>query len=160
MTNHLFVYGTLRRDSSHPMARLLAERARHLGTAMVRGRLYDLDRYPGILEPASDGDWVHGDLYDLGADPTTLAELDTYELAESPLPAYFDRQCAEAVLPDGGCVQVWVYWYRGEVGEQQRIASGRYGAAGKSPLVGDTASDPHERKTARIGEPEYRITNK
>jgi gamma-glutamylcyclotransferase (GGCT)/AIG2-like uncharacterized protein YtfP len=124
--SYLFVYGTLLRQSRHPMARVLAEQARHLGPAKMRGRLYDLGRYPGMLEPALDTDWVHGDLYNLGEGTTTLAELDAYELAESPLPAFFERQVAEAVRDDGTGVAAWVYWYRGEVAEGQRIVSGRY----------------------------------
>jgi gamma-glutamylcyclotransferase (GGCT)/AIG2-like uncharacterized protein YtfP len=124
--NNLFVYGTLLRRSRHPMARFLAERARHLGVAKVRGRLYDLGRYPGMCEPATDADWVHGDLYDLGEGTTTLAELDAYELAESPLPARFDRAVAEATRDDGTRMQAWVWWYRGDVEETQRIQSGRY----------------------------------
>jgi gamma-glutamylcyclotransferase (GGCT)/AIG2-like uncharacterized protein YtfP len=126
MTTHLFVYGTLLRRSRHPMSRFLAERARYVGAAKVRGRLYDLGRYPGMLEPATDADWVHGDLVDLGEGTTTLAELDAYELAESPLPAYFDRQLAAATLANATSVPAWVWWYRGEVSESQRIASGRY----------------------------------
>ena len=126
MTKLLFVYGTLLRRSRHPMARLLAERARFAGAARMRGRLYDLGRYPGMLEPVGDEDWVHGDLYDLGEGTTTLAELDAYEQAESPLPAYFERQLGEAVHEDGTRVPVWIYWYHGEVVESQRIGSGRY----------------------------------
>jgi gamma-glutamylcyclotransferase (GGCT)/AIG2-like uncharacterized protein YtfP len=126
MTTHLFVYGTLLRRSRHPMARFLAERARYAGAAQVRGRLYDLGRYPGMLEPSAEQDWVHGDLYDLGEGTTTLAELDAYEQAESPLPAYFERQVAEAVRADGTRLPVWIYWYRGAVAEGRRITSGRY----------------------------------
>ncbi len=122
----LFVYGTLLRRSRHPMARLLAQRARHAGAARVAGRLYDLGRYPGMLEARTDDDWVHGDLYDLGEDATTLAELDAYEAAESPLPAFFERGVAEAVRDDGVRHTAWVWWYRGAVTESQRIASGRY----------------------------------
>jgi gamma-glutamylcyclotransferase (GGCT)/AIG2-like uncharacterized protein YtfP len=126
MTTHLFVYGTLLRRSRHPMSGFLAARARYVGAAKVRGRLYDLGRYPGMLEPATDADWVHGDIYHLGDGTTTLAELDAYELAESPLPAYFERQLASATLANGTSVPAWVWWYRGEVSESQRIASGRY----------------------------------
>jgi gamma-glutamylcyclotransferase (GGCT)/AIG2-like uncharacterized protein YtfP len=79
-----------------------------------------------MLEPATDTDWVHGDLYDLGEGTTTLAELDAYELAESPLPACFDRQVATTMLANGTNVLAWVWWYRGEVSESQRVASGRY----------------------------------
>jgi gamma-glutamylcyclotransferase (GGCT)/AIG2-like uncharacterized protein YtfP len=124
--NNLFVYGTLVRRSRHPMARFLAERAVHVATAKVHGRLYDLGRYPGMLQAATARDWVHGDLYDLGEGTTTLAELDAYELAESPLPARFERGTAAVTLGDGTRVEAWVWWYRGDVDESQCIVSGRY----------------------------------
>ena len=66
MTNYLFVYGTLRRRSRHPMARRLAELAQFVGPAKIAGRLYDLGRYPGLQEVQSPDDWVQGDVYDLG----------------------------------------------------------------------------------------------
>ena len=125
MSTLLFVYGTLRRRSRHPMACQLAERARFLGTATLAARLYDLGRYPGLLEPLSPADQVHGDLYDLGDDPATLSDMDAYENAESPLPAFFDRQIARVRQEDGER-DAWVYWFRGLVTEDQRIASGRY----------------------------------
>jgi gamma-glutamylcyclotransferase (GGCT)/AIG2-like uncharacterized protein YtfP len=69
---------------------------------------------------------VYGDLYDLGEGTTTLAELDAYELAESPLPARFERAMTPATLADGTHIDAWVWWYRGGVDESQRIALGRY----------------------------------
>ena len=122
----LFVYGTLRRTSRHPMARFLEARARFVGAAKLAARLYDLGRYPGITPPRDPGDWVYGDVYDLGDEPTTLAELDRYENAESPQPAYFDRQLVDVVVDDGARQTAWAWWFRGAVVEQRRIASGRY----------------------------------
>jgi len=125
MTNLLFVYGTLLRRSRHPMAKLLSEQARFVGEAKVRGCLYDLGRYPGITESSADSDWVYGDVYELTCGET-LAQLDAYEELESPRPSYFDRQLGEATLDDGSTVAVWVYWYRGELGNATRSPSGRY----------------------------------
>ena len=142
MTAHLFVYGTLLRRSRHPMAQFLAERARHVGTAKVRGRLYNLGRYPGMLEPGSDDDWVHGDLYDLGEGTATLAELDAYELAESPLPAHFDRQLADVNVEDGKSISAWVWWYRGPVSENQRVASGRYDPSASGEVTAVCSGSP------------------
>ncbi|MCI0684835.1 MAG: gamma-glutamylcyclotransferase [Gemmataceae bacterium] len=123
----LFVYGTLLKRSPHPMARYLAERGAWLGAARITGRLYNLGRYPGLIEPANHDDWVHGDLYDLGdRAAATIAELDQYENAESPRPAYFERQLAEVVDADGTRRQAWVYWFRGDVHAAERIPSGRY----------------------------------
>jgi gamma-glutamylcyclotransferase (GGCT)/AIG2-like uncharacterized protein YtfP len=122
----LFVYGTLLRRSPHPMAKLLAEQARFVGQAKVHGRLYDLGRFPGMTAATNPDDWVYGDVYDLDGRETLLAELDAYEELESPRPSYFDRQLGEAMLDDGASIPVAIYWYRGEVKENSRIASGRY----------------------------------
>src|SRR6202012_4732674 len=45
----LFVYGTLMRGYSHPMARLLSANAEFLGQASCRGRLYRVKHYPGLV---------------------------------------------------------------------------------------------------------------
>ena len=127
MTNYLFVYGTLRRRSRHPMAQRLAQAARHVGAARVAGRLYDLGRFPGLKEPRSPGDWVQGDVYDLGDNAArTLQEMDAYENAESPPPTPYVRELAAVTLDEGPVARVWLYWYRGDVREEQFIASGSY----------------------------------
>jgi gamma-glutamylcyclotransferase (GGCT)/AIG2-like uncharacterized protein YtfP len=126
VSNLLFVYGTLRRRSRHPMARQLAERADYRGAATIAGRLYDLGRYPGLLEPAAAGDVVQGDLYELGDDPATLQAMDAYENLESPRPAFFERQLATVRCADGRSCEAWVYYFRGIVRDEQRVASGCY----------------------------------
>lgn len=123
MTSYLFVYGTLRRASGHPMARFLAERARFVGEAKTRGKLYELGRYPGLVA-AEDGS-VKGDVFEL-LDTETLWELDRYENGDSPRFVDFDRQEADATLASGETIRAWVYWYRGAVREEQRIVSGDY----------------------------------
>lgn len=127
MQQHLFVYGTLKRRSKHPMARRLAQSARWVGAARLAGRLYNLGHFPGMKQFQHAEDWVHGDVYDLGAGAEpTLIEMDTYENAESPPPAPYVRELATATLEDGSALEVWVYWYRGEVREVNYIPSGSY----------------------------------
>src|SRR5436853_375545 len=75
----LFVYGTLRQGSGHPLARLLAAQARWLGTGTVAGRLYDLGAYPGMAEPEAAGQRLRGDVYELHDPDATLSILDDYE---------------------------------------------------------------------------------
>ena len=126
MTRHLFVYGTLRRMSQHPMARFLAERASFVSEGTVPGKLYNLGRFPGMTEPAALADRVVGDVFHLGDGDDTIEELDRYEGAESPLPSFFERGLADVTLGDGRVVRALVYWFRGTVAETQRIESGDY----------------------------------
>lgn len=122
----LFVYGTLLRRSSHPMARFLAECAVFLGEVKIAGRLYNLGRFPG-LTAGEPGDWTYGDLYDLGERAsTTLTELDRYEGDESTPEALFHRKLAEVICADETKIQAWVWWFRGAVRPEQRLLSGRY----------------------------------
>ena len=125
MSTFLFVYGTLRRHSLHPMARRLAEAARHVGAARIAGRLYNLGRFPGLKAPRTSEDWVQGDVYDLGENfERTLKEMDAYEDAEAP--TSYQRQLAAVELDDGSSVAVWVYLHLGHVQEEQFIPSGSY----------------------------------
>ena len=127
MSNYLFVYGTLKRRSRHPMARKLAEAARYVGSAKIAGRLYDLGRFPGLKEPRTAHDWVQGDVYDIGVNlERTLQEMDAYENAESPPPTPYEREPTTVILADGAELGVWVYWYRGTVREEQFLASGSF----------------------------------
>jgi len=127
MQQYLFVYGTLKRRSRHPMARRLAQSARWIAGARIAGRLYDLGRFPGLKEARANDESVQGDVYDLGADAERiLVEMDAYENAESPPPTPYERALTTSTLTDGTALQVWVYWYRGDVREENFIASGSY----------------------------------
>jgi gamma-glutamylcyclotransferase (GGCT)/AIG2-like uncharacterized protein YtfP len=127
MQQHLFVYGTLKRRSRHPMARRLAQAAHWVGSARIAGRLYNLGRFPGLKEASATDCWVYGDVYDLGTNAEqTLREMDAYENAESPPPTPYERRLTTVMLEDGTAMQAWVYWYRGAVCEDAFIASGSY----------------------------------
>jgi gamma-glutamylcyclotransferase (GGCT)/AIG2-like uncharacterized protein YtfP len=124
--HRLFVYGTLKRCSPHPMAKFLAERGRFLGEARLRGRLFDLGRYPGMQPAQAEDEWVYGDLYDLAHDPAAWVELDAYENAESPQPSFFERALETVAAADGQMVEAFVYWFVGDVSKAKRVVSGRY----------------------------------
>ncbi len=138
MTDHLFVYGTLRRNSTHPMAEYLANRGEYRGKGTAVGLLYDLGRFPGMIEVGSPQapreeiltpnvrTTINGDVYLLKSMDKTLSELDRYETPESPLPFFFERGQTNVTLTDGDIIRAQIYWYRGEVKEWQRIASGDY----------------------------------
>jgi gamma-glutamylcyclotransferase (GGCT)/AIG2-like uncharacterized protein YtfP len=125
---HLFVYGTLRRGTGHPMAFLLEQQARCVGPAQVPGRLYDLGCYPGLVEAVDAVDWVQGDLFELNDPETTLPELDRYEGCgpDDPRPWFFQRSAVLIRTADGTEVPGWVYRYCRPVAEEHRIASGEY----------------------------------
>jgi gamma-glutamylcyclotransferase (GGCT)/AIG2-like uncharacterized protein YtfP len=122
-TPYLFVYGTLRPGSGHPMAELLAAKARLVQGAIVRGRLYDLGPYPG-LTPGEGS--VRGELYELYKPAATLELLDRYEGCPDGEAAAFDREVVTVPLEQGASAAAWVYYFRGPVREDQYVASGDY----------------------------------
>ncbi len=117
----LFVYGSLRRDAegrSHP---LLAD-ATCLGAATVRGALYKVDWYPGlVLDP--EGGAVRGDLFELppARADAMIAALDDYE------GGVYRRRLATAQVEGGEALETWVYAYTGGVQGFATIPSGDFG---------------------------------
>ena len=124
----LFVYGTLMRGYSHPMARLLAANADFLGEASCRGRLYKVKHYPGLVLSDEASDVVFGELYRLRAAEALLREFDIYEACgESfPAPTQYVRQMLPVTLADGSVYDASTYLYNWPVDHLTRIESGRF----------------------------------
>ena len=122
MAEHLFVYGTLRADTGHPAAGLLARRAREVGFGLLRGRLYDLGAYPAAVRSPEPEHRVRGLVYRLepGVRETLLAELDAYEGGQ------YRREVATVVLESGEAVSAWVYLYARTPPPGRVIDSGDY----------------------------------
>lgn len=127
MTNHLFVYGTLKHGFSHPIAERLARRAFYAGPATYRGRLYLVKHYPGLIASANDADVVHGDVF-AGCDDVLLRELDDYEGCgpNDPHPQQYRRVIQQVMLGSGNAVDAWIYLYNRPVDGLTRITSGRF----------------------------------
>src|SRR5579872_3691994 len=124
----LFVYGTLMRGYSHPMARLLAANADFLGEASCRSRLYKVKHYPGLVLSDEASDVVFGELFRLRAAEALLREFDIYEACgESfPAPTQYVRQMLPVTLADGSVYDAWTYLYNWPVEHLARIESGRF----------------------------------
>ena len=122
----LFVYGTLMRGGA--MHRLLEREAEYLGPGWVRGRLYRVDDYPGLVPGGGPGDRVWGECYRLKAPARTLARLDAYEgcaSGQAGRPEY-RRERLPVHLETGAVLPAWVYVYRRPVHALRRIPDGRF----------------------------------
>lgn len=117
-SDHLWVYGSLRRGCANRYADLLSQSAEYLGVARVQARLYKVSWYPGIRLSEEAGDWVLGDLFRL-LRAETLPALDEYEGSDE-----YRRVYAIAILEDGRRIRTWLYEYLGSVDESRRILSG------------------------------------
>ena len=115
----LFVYGTLRPALARGEPAGLIRGLRHCGTATVRGLLYDLGGYPGLVQ--GEG-LVQGDLLEITS-PEQLAALDAYEECDGPRPLY-RRELLPAVRADGEEALVWVYLYARPLAAARPIPGG------------------------------------
>jgi len=117
--HRVFVYGTLRQGGSNHF-RMAG--SRFVTGGSVRGRLYRIDWYPGlVLDP--DGGCVIGEVYDVTGDQ--LRELDVFEgLSAGETEGSEYRRVPTEVTDDGKATHAWVWEWLGPVDEARLIASG------------------------------------
>lgn len=127
---YLFVYGTLRKAFGHEMHHRLERAARCIGNAAVRGALYDLGSYPGLVISGDDVGVVEGEVYALDPDraQATLADLDRYEgcATTDPEPHEYRRESVRARLVDGTELPVVTYVLNQSHAGLKRIPDGDY----------------------------------
>ena len=129
---HLFVYGTLMRGASGALG--AAQRARletegvNLGPATMAGAaLYNLGRYPGLVESDDRAAIVHGEVIELAAPERSLGWLDEYEGVAGLDPDGEYARVERAVrLAGAETITAWVYIMKGDVRAHARIESGRW----------------------------------
>ena len=116
----LFVYGTLRSASGHPMHQKLRAESDFVGPGTFRGRLYDLGAFPGAILSRSNADRVRGEIYRLREPARTLSALDAYE------DKAFRRLKATVRRENGATARCWIYLYALPVTRFRRIAGGDF----------------------------------
>ena len=89
-----------------------------LGSATLRGSLYDAGHYPVLV---SGDDEVRGDLYTIPE--RYWDELDKYEEALVDPPLYI-RRLTPVKMTSGPWLDAWAYWYNQPVEGLVRITSG------------------------------------
>ena len=125
MLEHLFVYGTLRPESAHPMARRLQARAKLVGRASAPGILYDFGRYPGALFQPEGRDRISGAIFALRNAERLLKQLDTFEGIIEPA-SDLRRIEIEVRLDQGGRIDAWAYGLCEPPARASRIGSGDF----------------------------------
>jgi gamma-glutamylcyclotransferase (GGCT)/AIG2-like uncharacterized protein YtfP len=113
LTASLFVYGTLHPDRAPASIAATVRRLIFVGPAIIRGKKLDLRHYPGLLLVPTHQDEVHGTVFLLPDDTTTLPALDAYEdfRPGDPVASLFVRQQHFVTLADGTELLCWVYVY-------------------------------------------------
>jgi gamma-glutamylcyclotransferase (GGCT)/AIG2-like uncharacterized protein YtfP len=130
---YLFVYGTLMSEAAGTLGRAerdrLARESRKLGPAAVAGaRLYDLGRYPGLVETGDPDDIVHGEVIELIDPRLTFPWLDAYE---GIVPGDHDQSEYARLerpirLANGETLRAAVYVFRRDAARFAPIPGGRW----------------------------------
>lgn len=119
----VFVYGTLRRGGSNAFR---MDGAEFVGEGFVRGKLYAISWYPGLVVEDGAGE-VRGDVFRVGSD--LLIALDEFEglsageIEGSEYRRVITRVYLHGVSTDEG-IEAWAYEWIGSVDESTRILSG------------------------------------
>ncbi len=122
------MYGSLRRDIAHPMHEVLQQASEFVAEALIVGRLYAINEYPGLVLSQDVADTVYGEVYRLLDVQGVLAALDAYEecSADFPTPHEYQRLPLTVMLAGTINTLAWVYVYQYPIQENQRIPSGNY----------------------------------
>lgn len=130
---HLFVYGTLMQAARGALGQVqrarLKREARILGPATMSGaKLYDLGRYPGLVETGDPADIVHGEALALFSPERTFLWLDAYEDIAPSDDVHNDyaRLVRPIRLAHGNVTLAWVYVFLRDVGRRRVIPGGKW----------------------------------
>jgi gamma-glutamylcyclotransferase (GGCT)/AIG2-like uncharacterized protein YtfP len=125
-SNFLFVYGTLRRASNHPMHKKLANEGRFYAEAELPGLLYEVNGYPGAIYLPDCPQRIKGELHRI--DQKLLSVLDQYEECtdDFPLPHEYKRSLCSAFTTNHDTIAAWVYLYNYATHGLKQIESGDY----------------------------------
>ncbi|MGQ0542547.1 MAG: gamma-glutamylcyclotransferase family protein [Blastocatellia bacterium] len=131
MSEYIFIYGTLSPELAPKEIAGEVEKLKFVGEGFVYGRLYDFGEFPGIKLGASARTKVHGRVYKLPSNKTTIKNFDAYEeyypkrLAKS----LYRRRLAQVELESGEKIRAWIYEYNGNTSAGNLIRGGIYSKA-------------------------------
>lgn len=121
---HVFVYGTLRQGESN-WAWALKDKAKFLGSAVTKGRLYHLGGFPGFRFSQDNDDFdVYGEVFEV--DDATLKVLDRLEGVDH---GFYNREQVLVTylndkVEDDAPTKVYIYVYGNQPKEHNLIRSG------------------------------------
>src|SRR6218665_1633962 len=128
---YLFVYGTLLSEygniESHEWINRFAE---PMGKAMMEGKMYMVDYYPGIV-PCQSGEkyYVKGELYRLKEPSKLFSLLDKYEEYNPMDPAhseYVGKKATVILKSDKQEYEAWVYYFNQSVEDLEFMPKGDF----------------------------------
>ena len=122
----LFVYGTLLQTENH-YARYINQHCSYISSGKVKGLLYDLGEYPGMIAVNKNNAWVYGSVYQMDNPTAVLKVIDEYEGVgpEENQPNLYKRISMPVETPYG-IQDAWVYLYNLPVKGLRPVPEGNY----------------------------------
>ena len=129
--NKLFVYGTLRNDYGHKLYSLLKDNFELIGKGVIKGKLFDIGKYPGAIISNADNNKIVGEIYqvkDAACIDSVFKVLDKYEGYDvnDKFSSEYIRKRKLVKLKNGKKVLSWVYIYNKPIANKHLIESGDY----------------------------------
>lgn len=100
-----------------------------IGQSVIRGKMYDIGRYPGAVRGADEEPGsIIGEVLKITHPKKVLRILDQYEGFDPEMPerSEYRRELIAVQLPNGKEVMAWVYWYNLPVAGKRRIRNNDY----------------------------------
>lgn len=97
----------------------MSEELIFVGVGKIEATLYDLGNYPGAIKSEA-AHQITGDVFEVKSSEKVFALLDDYEGDE------YRREKVIVTLATGCETDAWIYWYIGNVKEEQRIKNNDY----------------------------------
>jgi gamma-glutamylcyclotransferase (GGCT)/AIG2-like uncharacterized protein YtfP len=125
---YLFVYGTLRKGFALLIPEKITSDVEWVGYSKVKGKLYDIGKYPGAVPDDSGELFIKGEIIKIKAPGKVFKYLDNYEgyNVEDVQASEYCRSKEWFSLEDGTIVEAWIYWYNFAVNGKKRIDENDY----------------------------------
>lgn len=125
--NYLFVYGSLRSGFPGLAFQLVDPYFKLVADAKVKGKLYDLGKYPAGI-PTTEEKYIVGELYKADSAEEfnwAISQLDDYE-GVHPGDGEEQLYCRElaTVYANGQEYKAWIYWYKRDITGMPAVESG------------------------------------
>ena len=126
MTEFLFVYGTLMRPFHSGIIAILRKRSSFVATGRIKGKLYDIGHYPGLVYDQAGASFVKGEILKMSYPERLLPILDDYEMIDPQTPD--GNEYKRLLLPVQADREYlcWTYVYQFSTTHLTAIDSGDY----------------------------------
>lgn len=128
VNDKLFVYGSLLHNFNSVIGQFLKSNAHFLGEVYVKGVIFDLGQYPGLVVNPNGDKLVYGHLLQLSAPEQVFVTLDNYEGIQPERPGHSEYRRALIELESNAMQidQAWSYVYNLPTTGLKEIPSGNY----------------------------------